>query len=79
MSVLRRRKRERFWEKWLSKVGSVCYYCKTAINRTCCPQCPNQATIDHLVPKSRGGTNAQVNLVWACRKCNEEKRDIRLY
>ena len=29
--------------------------------------------IEHLVPKSRGGSNRVSNLVMACRKCNESK------
>ena len=27
-------------------------------------------TLDRLIPKSQGGTNAQSNLVLACRRCN---------
>lgn len=32
-------------------------------------------TVDHLVPISRGGTNARDNLVSACSGCNYGKRD----
>lgn len=31
--------------------------------------------VDHLVPKSRGGTNQRTNLVTACFDCNRGKRD----
>jgi 5-methylcytosine-specific restriction endonuclease McrA len=32
-------------------------------------------TLDHIVPKSRGGENTWTNLVTCCKKCNQEKRD----
>lgn len=33
------------------------------------------ATVDHVVPKSKGGTDADWNLRSLCRKCNSEKGD----
>ena len=43
-----------------------------------CPYCRkefplNKATIDHLVPRSRGGASEPYNMVWACKRCNNEK------
>ena len=32
-------------------------------------------TIDHVIPKSKGGTNKWDNLVTCCRKCNLKKGD----
>lgn len=46
--------------------GSVCYYCGIPLNR-------HNATVDHVVPLSRGGSNGKRNKVFACRTCNEEK------
>ncbi len=31
--------------------------------------------IDHIIPKSRGGSNRQCNLIAACFDCNRGKRD----
>ena len=31
--------------------------------------------VDHIIPKSRGGTNAKTNLLTACLDCNRGKRD----
>lgn len=46
-----------------------------------CPYCMKEfylknATIDHLVPRSRGGTSEPYNLVWACKRCNNEKGSL---
>lgn len=35
----------------------------------------NQATADHVVPRSKGGDDSDSNLVVACFKCNYEKGD----
>lgn len=32
-------------------------------------------TLDHVVPRSRGGRNSWENIVTACRECNSRKRD----
>jgi len=32
-------------------------------------------TLDHIVPKARGGTDSWDNLVSACTKCNNKKGD----
>jgi hypothetical protein len=32
-------------------------------------------TLDHLTPKSQGGTNGAENLVTACRSCNSSRQD----
>ena len=34
---------------------------------------PHQLTIDHVVPRSAGGTDSWENLVTACRSCNTRK------
>lgn len=31
--------------------------------------------VDHVMPRSRGGTNQETNLVCACRTCNRSKKD----
>lgn len=35
-------------------------------------------TRDHIVPRSKGGTNVHTNLLGCCRACNETKEDKRL-
>lgn len=44
----------------------TCFYCGKALGIT-------TRTIDHVIPRSRGGSNRKENLVPACRPCNESK------
>ena len=42
----------------------------------CCAYCgdlPIFLTIDHVIPRSQGGTNEPNNLLPACKNCNESK------
>jgi hypothetical protein len=44
------------------------------------PECgycgrPKPSTLDHIVPKSRGGETVRRNLIGACGACNLEKSD----
>jgi 5-methylcytosine-specific restriction endonuclease McrA len=34
-----------------------------------------ELTLDHIMPRSRGGDNSPVNIVTACLSCNNRKRD----
>lgn len=38
----------------------------------------NSATIDHVIPVSRGGKRTLANLVTACSACNKDKGDLTL-
>ncbi|MGL4305030.1 MAG: HNH endonuclease [Mycobacteriaceae bacterium] len=42
----------------------------------CCAYCGKKAdTIDHVIPRSRGGTHGWENCVACCRACNHRKAD----
>jgi 5-methylcytosine-specific restriction endonuclease McrA len=48
-------------------------------DRQTCVYCGGSATsIDHVVPRSRGGTHTWDNVVAACRRCNHFKGDRSL-
>jgi len=49
--------------------GHKCVYCGSNKN----------LTIDHVLPKSRGGTNRWTNLVTCCGSCNRKKGDKTPY
>ncbi len=46
-------------------------------DRQTCQYCSSKSdlTLDHVVPKSRGGVDSWENLVTACNKCNVRKGD----
>ena len=56
--------------------AGFCCYCQRPmtlrLNR------PRTATIDHIVPKSRGGADKAFNYAAACRPCNERKSNTSL-
>jgi 5-methylcytosine-specific restriction endonuclease McrA len=45
-----------------------CKYCGKRLNRY-------TATIDHVIPLSKGGKDSKKNRVLACYECNQEKGD----
>lgn len=44
--------------------GDVCRYCGVS---------DTPLTLDHVIPRSRGGSDSPMNLVLACRPCNSSK------
>lgn len=55
-------------ETVLKRDGFRCRYC--GVTKT-----EAFLTIDHVIPRSRGGTDRDDNLVAACVPCNQEKAD----
>ena len=58
----RRTKRQRVWDR----SGGMCAYCGM-------PLSVRDMTMDHVVPKSRGGESRVSNLVASCSRCNRLK------
>ncbi|MEP1032089.1 HNH endonuclease [Ekhidna sp.] len=48
--------------------GGKCQYCGAR----------KELTIDHVVPRSKGGKSIWTNLVTACKQCNSRKSDFTL-
>ena len=48
--------------------GVECAYCQNSARKP-----NNSLTLDHLTPHSHGGSNAESNLVTACKSCNSER------
>lgn len=46
------------------RTGNRCHYCRSTTK---------PLTIDHIVPRSRGGQNTAWNYVAACIRCNQDK------
>lgn len=45
--------------------GFECQYCGTK----------KDLTLDHVIPKAKGGKSTWINLITACKKCNTQKGD----
>jgi HNH endonuclease len=69
--------------RWLLHKVSISELIKQAVRKRAsylCEYChsperisANRFTIDHVIPKSLGGTNEIDNLAIACRRCNERR------
>jgi 5-methylcytosine-specific restriction endonuclease McrA len=53
-------------------VGSICIVCGDQI------ESKKVASVDHLIPVSKGGTNSPENLNWAHVKCNQYKNHMTI-
>jgi 5-methylcytosine-specific restriction endonuclease McrA len=49
----------------------MCFYCGKQLT-------PRKKTRDHIIPKSRNGSNKKYNIVDACRPCNQLKGSLDL-
>jgi 5-methylcytosine-specific restriction protein A len=53
---------------WRKKIASgICYYCGMRFP-------PRDLTMDHRIPLGRGGTSEKINIVAACKECNNKKK-----
>lgn len=52
----------------LARDDYTCQYCSKILSY-------REATIDHVVPRSKGGKNHWTNCVTSCKTCNKKKRD----
>lgn len=66
------RKRKLF-ERLLARDDFTCKLCGLAVDNTLPRHHPMAPTIDHILPKSKGGTDAQYNLQIAHQKCNNDR------
>ena len=58
-------RKSRWWSTRLAQ--GRCHYCGGDFN-------PEELTMDHLVPVSRGGKASRNNVVPACKECNSRKK-----
>ena len=52
---------------WIAQ-GGFCKYCHAFVP-------DNEATVDHIIPRSRGGADDMSNFVMCCDPCNNKKAD----
>jgi 5-methylcytosine-specific restriction enzyme A len=54
-----------WWRK--KKSAGICHYCGGKFS-------PGDLTMDHVIPLSRGGSSDKMNIVPACKECNNKKK-----
>lgn len=58
-------RKTQWWQRRLAK--GECYYCHGKV-------APQELTMDHIVPVTRGGRSTRGNVVPACKACNSKKK-----
>lgn len=53
--------------------GWICYLCEMPVDRTSGPNGRHAPSLDHVIPRSKGGGHDPSNLKTACRLCNSRK------
>lgn len=56
-------------EAWLGK----CIHCNAKLSVSLSGAPLSRATIEHILPRAHGGTDAPANLALACSRCNHQK------
>ena len=67
--------KRQFWKRAEKKKPMICFYCQKVVRRDVDPWAYDRATIDHLVPISKGGRHMMSNFVISCFRCNQLKKD----
>jgi len=64
----RRKRSNRLRRIRLKKLGEHprCHYCRRPVSE-------NDSSLDHVIPRSKGGSSDEANLVLACVECNNAK------
>ena len=63
--------RQKFREYIFNLWNWKCAYCDVELNEI-------TATIDHIIPKYRGGLHVKTNMCCCCTECNRSKGSTRL-
>ncbi len=59
-------RKSHWWKQQLAK--GICYYCEQKTE-------PQDLTMDHKIPLSKGGKSAKGNVVPSCKECNNAKKN----
>jgi len=62
-------RKKRFLRKYISEGGIIpCYLCGETLTL-------KTATLDHVIPRSKGGVNHADNIRFCCESCNNKKQN----
>lgn len=65
-------------DKVLRKTGGLCMYCGCFLTNKKNPGIKKKMTIEHMIPKSKGGLSLLKNLFPSCIDCNRYKGDLSM-
>lgn len=65
------KRKKRIKERWYELGHKRCHYCCRQLNYVSGHK--NSATVEHMVPKSQGGTLDIVNCLVVCSECNSKR------
>lgn len=63
---------------WVTQVKRLALYLRDGM---CCVYCGDTIengavlSLDHIIPRSKGGSNHERNLITACKRCNTRRHD----
>lgn len=60
-------RKSRWWQTLIRSAS--CYYCGKSLP-------PDEVTMDHILPVSRGGRSTRGNVAPACKDCNTRKQSL---
>lgn len=58
-------------ERLLEEAGRCCIYCGVPLSL-------RSMTVDHIIPRAKGGANMYSNKACSCQRCNNEKGNLTL-
>ncbi len=67
-----------YGSKWITKTRRLAVYMRDGFacqrcNRDLRKASPAEVQLDHLIPRSKGGSDHECNLVMICRSCNSSR------
>jgi 5-methylcytosine-specific restriction endonuclease McrA len=69
------KQRQHTVQRLAAMYGYICWYCGADISGTAALK----LRLDHIVPRSKGGTNEGSNLALACEVCDGAKANMSLH
>lgn len=64
--------KKEIWRTLYETQEGVCLYCMKKMRKEISND-PDSATIDHIIPEVKGGSNHPRNYALCCRECNQSK------
>lgn len=67
--IMTKHEKQRIRNEVLERDDYICQYCGAELDE-------ETATVDHVIPKSKGGSSYPDNMVCSCQQCNLEKGNM---